>query len=98
MAWIYGTRGNDRLGGGSGNDLFWGNAGNDTLFGGGGNDTFYDGAGADTYYGDTNLNLTYGGVGSDTVSYANASSGLTANLISGTGKINGETDTFHSIE
>ncbi len=62
---VFGGRGPDILIGGDFNDTLDGLAGNDTLFGLGGNDVFSTGAGPD------GADVMFGGVGVDTVTYAN---------------------------
>lgn len=59
-----------------GNDVLVGGVGDDTLNGNGGDDTLTGGGGADT------LN---GGSGNDTASYTGSGSGVTVNLVTGTG-------------
>ncbi len=76
----------DTLNGKDGDDILLGLGGNDTLNGGEGNDILVGGLGVDQ------LN---GGNGSDTVSYHDAASGMTANLLTNTGSGG---DTFSSIE
>lgn len=68
---IYGYGGNDSISGYDGDDVIYGGSGNDYIDGGGGNDFIEGGADNDNMY---------GGSGVDTVSYANASSGVTVNL------------------
>lgn len=75
---IHGLDGNDTItGSGTGYDAFWGGDGNDLLQGGGGNDDLNGGAGADTID---------GGAGDrDTASYEGSASGVSVNLLTGTG-------------
>ncbi len=84
-----GTAGADRLVGGAGNDVLCGLGGNDTLLGGGGADTLLGGGGRDTLsgggggdslVGGTGADLLQGGTGTDTVSYADHSTPVTADL------------------
>ncbi len=80
----------DRLTGNSNANRLNGGSGNDTLDGGAGNDTLIGGPGTDRLI---------GGSGTDTVSYQNATAGLTANLGSrsdNTGSAKG--DSYSSIE
>lgn len=73
------------LDGGAGNDTLTGDGGADTLYGGGGTNTLDGGAGADTLNGS-------GGV--STASYADATAGVTVNLLtpaSNTGNAAGDT-------
>ena len=69
---ITGNQSNNALKGGVGNDALFGLAGDDTLDGGAGDDTLDGGAGADKFI---------GGGGSDTASYADATSGVTVDLM-----------------
>ncbi|MBL8335356.1 MAG: calcium-binding protein, partial [Rhodoferax sp.] len=68
---LIGSAFNDLLAGGNGAESFIGGAGNDGMYAGGGNDTLYGGVGNDTMD---------GGNGFDIVSYAAATSGVTAEL------------------
>ncbi|MGH6854453.1 MAG: M10 family metallopeptidase, partial [Aestuariivirga sp.] len=68
---INGFAGNDTLDGGLGNDIIWAGDGNDNVKGGGGDDLISGDAGNDTLD---------GGLGLDTVSYRNATAGVTVNL------------------
>jgi Ca2+-binding RTX toxin-like protein len=68
---LTGSSGSNGLAGGKGDDTLNGGAGNDALDGGDGNDTLLGGAGSD--------NLV-GGNGNDTVSYADHTAGVTADL------------------
>lgn len=71
-------------------DEFIGTDGNDSFNGGIGDDYFYTSLGDDTYR---------GGTGYDQITYAGASSGVVANLKSGTASDgNGGTDSLFSIE
>ncbi|MGC6440274.1 MAG: calcium-binding protein [Candidatus Puniceispirillaceae bacterium] len=76
--------GADSLTGGSGDDRLHGGAGNDTLIGGAGNDILIGGPGADRMA---------GGKGDDTVSYVNATAGVTASLATNLGP---DGDTFYN--
>ncbi|MCP5381759.1 MAG: cadherin-like domain-containing protein [Kordiimonadaceae bacterium] len=68
---------------------FWGGEGDDTIIGGIYADEFYGDAGADTYY---------GGGGSNTLRYADSSSGVTLDFVSGTGTGgDAEGDTFYNF-
>jgi Ca2+-binding RTX toxin-like protein len=96
------------LDGRGGDDLLVGEEGVDTLLGGGGKDRLYGGVGADQLYGQdgndlltggAGADLLNGGAGTDTVSYTQAVTGVTANLVDSsqnTGEAQG--DTFVSIE
>jgi Ca2+-binding RTX toxin-like protein len=68
---LSGDEGNDFIQGGSGADYIDGGAGNDILFGEDGDDWLIGGAGVDVYD---------GGNGFDTVSYSDASAGVTIRL------------------
>lgn len=79
----------DLLIGDANTNILIGNGGNDTLYGAGGDDTLIGGAGADGLF---------GGAGIDTVSYADAGSAVTINLL-GVGAGGDATgDRFSSIE
>ncbi len=85
----------DFAGTGNGSDnVIVGGAGNDTLNGGGGNDTM-EGRGG-------NNALIGAGGAADAVSYANATSGVNANLTTGTTTVGGNgfggTDTYATVE
>ena len=80
----------ENLTGGAGNDTLAGDSNANVLDGGAGNDVLIGGAGADTLI---------GGAGADTASYANAGSGVVANLATpavNTGDAAG--DTYNAIE
>ncbi len=87
---ISGLAGADTLYGYAGADTLDGGIGNDKLLGGDGNDVLIGGAGNDTLD---------GGAGTDTASYANATSGVIANL-SSTSKNKGDAyrDSYAGIE
>jgi len=68
---VLGGEGDDRLDGGHGHDVLVGGAGNDQLLGRGGDDVLMGGAGDD---------YLHGGGGTDTVSYADAESGVRVDL------------------
>ena len=87
---LSGTAGNNRIEGRNGNDVILGRSGNDTLIGGAGNDVLTGGAGADVLNGDTGNDTLMGGAGADvlnggtgidTASYADATSGVFADLV-----------------
>lgn len=87
---VYLGVGNDAFDGAAGNDIIRGEAGNDNLLGGTGDDVLLGGFGADA------LN---GGDGQDTANFRFASSGVTVDLLAGTGsrsEANG--DTYSNIE
>lgn len=79
------------INGDAGNNLLNGTSSNDTIKGLDGNDTLNGGLGAD---------ILDGGGGDDTVTYANATSGVKVNLVVGTEANTGEAlgDIFSSIE
>jgi Ca2+-binding RTX toxin-like protein len=68
---LIGSAFNDLLAGGGGAESFTGGAGNDGMYAGGGNDSLFGGVGNDTMD---------GGAGIDIVSYASATSGVTAEM------------------
>ena len=74
-----GRGGNDTLTGNDGIDTLKGGEGNDTLKGGEGNDTLDGGPGADTLEGGGTEALP----GTDTVTYASATAGVTVDLSGG---------------
>ncbi|MCR6500153.1 calcium-binding protein [Shinella sp. CPCC 101442] len=87
---LTGTNGANNIVGAIGNDAIFGLGGNDSLFGQDGNDNLIGGAGAD---------ILDGGAGGDRASYATATVGVVASLVSpaaNTGDAAG--DTFISIE
>ena len=88
---LEGRGGNDRLNGFFGNDVLIGGEGNDTLNGAEGSDTLVGGAGNDSIVGGT-FTGTF-----DTASFADATAGVTVNLVTGTATGNG-TDTLVGIE
>lgn len=76
-SYVSGDTGNDTLQGGSGVDELEGGAGNDTLLGGDGNDFLYDSysggvSGNDDLDGEGGSDLLYGGKGADTLSDSGA--------------------------
>jgi len=80
---IYGADANDVLSGGDGADTIYGGLGNDTIKGGGGADTLYGEDGADTFDDGADANgadAFNGGAGTDTVSYASRSAGVTVSV------------------
>jgi Ca2+-binding RTX toxin-like protein len=73
---IYGTPGNNVLGGGSsdddiygyaGHDVLYGFAGDDRLYGDAGQDRLFGGVGSDTVYGGANRDIVLGDAGNDLV-------------------------------
>ncbi|WP_374374087.1 hypothetical protein [Tabrizicola sp.] len=75
-----GTDLTDRAWGGAGNDTLTGRGGADWLSGGAGNDCLYGGDGDDTLMGGAGLDRLEGGLGVDLASYADAATGLRAEL------------------
>jgi Ca2+-binding RTX toxin-like protein len=87
---IYGHDGNDSLYGLGGNDVLFGGDGDDRVNGGDGDDLLDGGKGADTLI---------GGGGYDTVTYASATTGVTADLSNDANNAGGAAgDRFSSIE
>jgi Ca2+-binding RTX toxin-like protein len=94
--------------GGSGNDTLIGDGGDNVLIGGGGSDVLYGLGGNDTLMGGLaapgSFNQLWGGDGSDTASYAFATTSVYADLGVGAGWVANQTgqlvlnDTFNSIE
>ena len=78
--------------------ILLGGSGSDTLTGGAGNDILRGGAGDDRLGGRGGADILDGGDGFDRVSYSGASAATTINLATGTGTVNGVTDTLISIE
>ncbi|HTU12203.1 MAG TPA: calcium-binding protein [Allosphingosinicella sp.] len=85
----YLTDGNDRAMGTDGSDYLEGFGGDDILRGSGGDDLFEGGLGADRMI---------GGAGRDEVTYANALSGISLNLLTGGHSGEAQGDTFEEIE
>ncbi len=79
-ATLTGTDGADDLTGADADDQILGGAGNDTLSGSGGNDILSGGIGNDFLIGGSGNDQLDGGDGFDTVSYADASAGVTVDL------------------
>lgn len=95
---IYGGAGNDVIFGNQDNDTIYGESGNDTIYGGQGNDALYGGIGDDTLEGGLGDDILNGGTGFNTVTYLNASSGVSVNLGAGTATGGAGTDTLFSIQ
>ncbi|CAN7756272.1 VCBS domain-containing protein [Bradyrhizobium sp. LjRoot220] len=90
---ISGAGGNDVIDGLDGNDTLSGLGGKDTIHGGNGSDTILGGEGDDKLYGDDGKDLLTGGAGDDIIdggsnfdraTYADATGGITVNLLTGT--------------
>ncbi len=77
---LSGGNGNDTVRGGEGADQIYGGKGNDHLYGGAGNDYLNGNSGNDTFYADAGNDVYAGGSGYDTLTYADAASGITADL------------------
>jgi Ca2+-binding RTX toxin-like protein len=75
---------NDRIIGDAANNVIEGLAGNDTLSGASGNDTLIGGEGNDYLIGEADDDWLVGGTDTDTADYFHATSGIVANLASGT--------------
>jgi Ca2+-binding RTX toxin-like protein len=86
---LTGNAGANVLDGGAGNDQLFGGAGNDTLIGGTGADSLYGGAGDDVLAPGTTLavsgftEIVDGGLGNDTVSFSDLTTGVSVNLTTG---------------
>lgn len=104
--WLDGGTGNDKIDGGVGKDVLLGREGDDRLDGGDGDDTLADGSGADNIQGgegddkilvaqDSDADRFDGDGGSDTVSYADWTNGVTLNVGSAVGQYG---DTYVEIE
>jgi Ca2+-binding RTX toxin-like protein len=89
-----------QLHGGNFADTFYGDAGDNGLFGNGGNDTLVGGDGNDGLSGGPGDDTLDGGAGtSDSVSFWDATGGVTASLSTGTSSGGGEgDDTFTGVE
>ena len=82
---LTGNSGSNTLRGSDGNDVLYGEAGNDTLYGDAGDDTLSGGNDNDLLYGGKGNDILDGGKGgSDTASYADATSAVIVNLSTGT--------------
>jgi Ca2+-binding RTX toxin-like protein len=95
---IHGLGGNDTIRGGGGNDVLFGDDGNDALFGDAGNDTLEGGYGNDTLIGGAGADTLIGGRGADTASYANATSGVILDLVTGGRANDAAGDSYSGIE
>jgi Ca2+-binding RTX toxin-like protein len=96
---IYGTIGRNTLNGNDGDDTIFGYDNDDTLIGGIGKDTLDGGSDRDTLIGGIGPDTLRGGTGEDTASYADSTTGIFVDLLTGTAS--GGTaagDTFNSIE
>ena len=106
--WIFGGDGRDTLAGLAGNDsisgendgdFIDGGDGADTLRGGAGNDVVIGGSGNDFIFGDAGNDNLSGGAGSDTISFFEATAGVTTRLDLGFGiDGSGNTDFITGIE
>jgi Ca2+-binding RTX toxin-like protein len=81
--YITGGGGSDLICGGDQGDSIYGNRGNDRLAGQGGTDQLQGGAGSDVMKGGGQVYADF--AGGDAVTYADASAGVTVNLITGKG-------------
>ncbi len=95
---LVGNGGNNVLKGAAGSDTIDGAAGNDTLEGGAGNDRIDGAAGNDTFDGGAGNDRIDGGSGTDTAVFADATSAVTASLVSGTATGGYGNDTLTGVE
>ncbi len=96
---LWGEAGNDILRGGGDGDTLSGMDGTDWLFGDAGNDQLYGGAGNDILSGGSGADRMGGGAGTDGVSYATSRTGVSVNLLLGTGtRGDAQGDRFTGIE
>ncbi|WP_188475585.1 M10 family metallopeptidase C-terminal domain-containing protein, partial [Gemmobacter megaterium] len=107
---IVGNTANNVLNGNAGNDSIFGGSGNDSLIGGLGNDSLEGGLGIDTLRGGDGNDILHpgaslaadeiydGGVGEDTLNFANFGSSYTVNLGAGTFALGATSTTLVSIE
>jgi Ca2+-binding RTX toxin-like protein len=100
-----GSQGNDSLLGTSGNDTIYGQGGDDTIDGAAGNDLLLGGDGRDALIGGAGNDTLDGGYGRDTVYYGSAPQGVTVNLVTWYGAVDGTasdgqggTDVLRSLE
>lgn len=96
---LFGSRYNDNLRGNDDDNTLWGHNGNDKLFGRDGDDVLSGGNGHDTLLGGAGADVLNGGNGLDRAKYADATSGVLADLKfsdRNTGYAAG--DTYNSIE
>ncbi|MEY3999721.1 MAG: hypothetical protein RLZZ626_76 [Actinomycetota bacterium] len=78
---INGLAGSDVIDAGAGTDIVNAGAGDDLIFGGAGNDNLLGGAGNDTMLGGAGNDIDNGQTGTDTASFADATAGVTADLV-----------------
>lgn len=90
--------GNDTVNGTSGRDVLFGGSGGDTLLGAGGSDDLFGEAGNDTLRGGLGNDWLDGGTGIDVATYANATTGIRADLTSGMARGGAGTDSLIAIE
>ena len=81
---INGLAGNDVIDAGIGSDVANGGAGDDTMYGGAGNDNLNGAAGNDLILGGAGNDIDNGSSGTDTASFADATNGVTADLVTDT--------------
>lgn len=95
---LEGSAGNDTINGTNLNDRIYGFAGNDRLYGEDGDDWLDGGLGNDLLVGGRGADIMFGGEGIDTASYANAATGIRADLTLGglSGEASG--DLYSGIE
>jgi Ca2+-binding RTX toxin-like protein len=80
---LIGDKNNNSLSGMAGADILTGNEGDDILSGGDGDDNLNGGIGNDLLSGGSGVNTLNGADGVDTASYAEATAGVTVNLVTG---------------
>ncbi len=94
-----GFAGADTMYGLAGADTMYGGDGGDILFGGRGDDTIYGGNNADNLVGELGADDIDGGTGIDTIFFTSSRTGVTVNLLTGTGSGGeAEGDSYIAVE